>query len=357
MADAATGRVVHSTPLDTVRFGADRVLYHRQDLHTALRRAAEAPAGGPLPGAPARVRTACEVVDCDAARGVVTLADGEEVRADVLVGADGIRSVLRDVVVGAPHPPLPTGLSAYRLLVPTADLAAVEAVPAELVDTSRPVTTMIMSPTAERRVIFGPGRGGELFGFVGLVPDDQVREESSTGADSWVSPGTPAALLEAFHDFPPWLRQVFERCPDISLWQLRDIDPLPHWVRGRLILVGDAAHAMLPTQGQGASQAIEDAEALQFFLGRLHGKPAPEDIHQALVDVWSARHARAHLIHQFSRAHGPRGADAAGKVKLSMTEFMEYNCNYNGVEDWVRRMKDGTTGEAGQEQQQQVERP
>lgn len=348
VADAATGRVLQSTALDTARFGADRVLYHRQDLHAALRRAAEAPAGGPLPGAPARLRTACEVVACDAAAGVVTLAGGEQVRADVVIGADGIRSVLRDVVVGEPRPPLPTGLSAYRLLVPTAELAAVEGVPAELVDTTRPVTTMLLSPTAERRVIFGPGRGGELFGFVGLVPDAQVREPGGGGGggDSWVSPGTAAALLEAFADFPPWLRAVFARCPDISLWQLRDIDPLPHWVRGRLLLVGDAAHAMLPTQGQGASQAIEDAEALQFFLGRLAARPppGPDAVHRALVDVWAARHARAHLIHQFSRAHGPKGG-AGGPAPFSMTEFMEYNCNYNGVEDWLRRMKDGTTGE------------
>lgn len=67
------------------------------------------------------------------------------------------------------------------------------------------------------------------------------------------------SLLESFKDFPGWCKLLFGHAPELGLWQLRDLDSLETWTKGCTIIIGDASHAMLPTQGQGASQSIEDA--------------------------------------------------------------------------------------------------
>ncbi|KAK6203747.1 hypothetical protein LQW54_008853 [Pestalotiopsis sp. IQ-011] len=188
----------------------------------------------------------------------------------------------------------------------------------------------------DRRVIMGPGRGAEMFGIVALVPDEKSREQSTT--DPWVAEGSIEALLEAFRDFPDWMLEIFKRAPDVALWQLRDIDPLPRWVRGRAILIGDAAHSMLPTQGQGASQSIEDAEALQAFLADFPGDPTVDQVQHALNNVFQWRFERASLIQKYSRQQARPGTDAKpNTVKLNPGEFMKYNCDYHGAKEWLSR--------------------
>jgi salicylate hydroxylase len=323
-----TGKLVRQVDLDFAKFGADRVVYHRQDLHAALKKAATSP---DLAGQPVEIRTAARVTSCDTEKGTVTLDGGETLDADIIIGADGIHSVLRQAVVGVPREAIPTGTSAYRMLLPAECLSGLD-VPKDILDLAKPVTTMIVGH--DRRIIMGPGRGAKVFGVVALVPDEHMHEPSAT--DSWVAAGSMAALLEAFAGFPTWLLDMFQRAPDLALWQLRDIDPLPRWVRGRAILVGDAAHAMLPTQGQGASQAIEDAEALRAFLADLPEQPTAEEVNEALMRVYEARHERASLIQQYSREQARPGTEAgSNKVKLDPVQFMEYNCNYSGAKDWV----------------------
>jgi salicylate hydroxylase len=322
------GKLVRQVDLDFARFGADRVVYHRQDLHSALKKAASST---DLPGRPVEILTASRVTSCDPEKGIVTLDGGETLDADIIIAADGIHSVVRHAVVGEPREALRTGTSAYRMLLPAESLSGLE-IPKDVLDLARPVTTMVVGH--DRRVIMGPGRGGKVFGIVALVPDEHMHETSS--ADSWVAQGSTPALLEAFAGFPDWMLQMFKRAPDVALWQLRDIDPLPRWVRGRAILIGDAAHAMLPTQGQGASQSFEDAEALQAFLVELPRNPTGQQVNEALLRVYEARHARASLIQRYSREQAKPGTDpGSNKIKLDPVQFMEYNCNYSGAKDWL----------------------
>lgn len=326
------GKLQVEMKLDSAQFGADRMLYHRQDLHDALRRAATSES---MPGSPAVIRTSSGVIGCDCETGVVSLGDATYVRGNVVIGADGIRSVIRDEVVKGTKSEgskaLPTGLSAYRILVETAKLPKLD-VSADIFNLERSATTMIVGN--DRRVIMGPGRGGEMFGLVCLVPDPNP----NTKGTSWDNPASIEDVLDAFKAFPSWTQEIMSHAPDVALWQLRDIDALTTWTKGRAILIGDAAHAMLPTQGQGASQSIEDAEALQAYLFDMGRDATINDVQQRLHAVFSARYGRASLIQAYSRQQARPAASEDNKtVKLNPQEFVEYNCNYSGALDWVQR--------------------
>lgn len=329
-----SGKLVREIPLDTSRFGADRMLYHRQDLHAALKAAATSTE---LVGRPAIIRAGSAVQSCDPEKGIVTLASGETLAADIIVGADGIHSVLRAAVVGEARLAIPTGISAYRMLVPVDLLSGID-IPYDVLQPAAPMTTMVVGH--DRRVIMGPGRNGTVFGIVALVPDSTCEKELQ--GDSWTAEGSLESLLQVYEGFPDWLLEIFRRAPDHAIWQLRDIDPLPTWTRGRAILVGDAAHAMLPTQGQGASQSFEDAEALRAYIGDLPAdttKPTNEQVSGVLERVFEARYERATLIQKYSRdqAKPATASSESAEIKLNPGQFMEYNCNYSGAKEWVAR--------------------
>ncbi|KAL5363452.1 hypothetical protein BJX96DRAFT_167491 [Aspergillus floccosus] len=321
-------KVIQRIPSNAAIYGSERVVYHRQDLHLAL---VEAATSKDRPGNPVEIRTSSPVARCDPVRGIVTLKSGEELEADLIVGADGIRSVVRESVLDEPVESVPTGLSAYRILIDTKNIGELP-VSKEIFDIQRSATTIVMGH--ECRVVLGPGRGHEALGLVALLPDDSLNEVSHEG--SWTSQGSLDKLLESFADFPPWLLQIFQSAPDIVLWQLRDLDPLDKWVNGRTILIGDAAHAMLPTQGQGASQSFEDAEALGALFDNITGYASLETVNSTLMKVFNARYERATLIQQYSRQQArPATEKGSKKVTLRPDEFMDYNCKYSGVMDWI----------------------
>ncbi|THW01055.1 FAD/NAD(P)-binding domain-containing protein [Aureobasidium pullulans] len=287
-----SGKIHMKIDMDGEKYGADRIVYHRQDLHSALR---EAALSTELPGYPASIVTAAKVVSCDCETGTITLEDGTIYQGDLIIGADGIHSVIREAVLKAGNHelvhPAPTGVSAYRLLVETTNLAGLD-VDKEVFDHTRQATTLIMGH--DRRVIMGPARNGDLLGLA----------------------------------------------PDIALWQLRDIDALPTWIAGRCIIIGDAAHAMLPTQGQGASQSIEDAEALQAFFADVTAKPNPQQITRRIRKVFEARYKRASLIQAYSRQQAkPATEKGSVKVTLNPAEFLDYNCKYEGAVKWLEQQE------------------
>ncbi|CAI4219807.1 unnamed protein product [Parascedosporium putredinis] len=236
-----------------------------QDLHSGLKNAATSTA---LPGKPVNIRTSAAVKSCDADAGSVTLEDGETITADLVIGADGIHSKIREAVIGEYREAIPTGISAYRMLIPIESLQDIN-IPATALQPADPVTTMVIGH--EKRVIMGPGRGQAL------------------------------------------------------------------WHR-RTILIGDAAHPMLPTQGQGASQSVEDAEALKAFFSTAQSKPSLTQIDDALLKVIRARKERASLIQTYSRQQAKPGTSAGSQnVTLNPGQFMKYNCDYHGAQDWLDR--------------------
>ncbi len=187
-------------------------------------------------------------------------ADGRRVVADALVGADGIHSQVRHTLFG-PEQARFTGCAAYRGLVPADQLAELE-----------------LEVTAQ--VWMGPGRhfvhyfvrNRELVNFVAVVEQDRWTRES------WTDRGDIREALEAFEDWHPQVRAILGAVDETFIWGLFDRAPLRRWSVGRVTLLGDACHPMLPFMAQGAAQAIEDGATLAGCLadtstdiaGRLH---------------------------------------------------------------------------------------
>ncbi|KAN0122958.1 zeaxanthin epoxidase [Hyaloscypha variabilis] len=330
------GTLKASIPFSRETYGADRVLYHRVDLLDALKEAATTEDG---PGEPASIVLSSRVIGCDTSNATVTLVDGTSFSGDLIIGADGIHSKLRKLVTGSDTGAVPTGTSAYRIIVPTSQLIANPGI-SSFIDLKAPWTSMIMGH--DRRVIMGPCREGKLFSMVCLVPDEFMNEKSST--DSWTSEGSTEKLLQSFESFPEWLKEIFRAAPSLGLWQLRDIQPLKTWVKDRVILIGDAAHAMLPTQGQGASQSVEDAEALQEFFSDIHSGPSAAEVNARLEMVFKCRYERVTLIQGYSRQQaGPATTENGQKITMNTLEFSDYNCGYEGAKKWLSTSSVGTT--------------
>jgi salicylate hydroxylase len=126
---------------------------------------------------------------------------------------------------------------------------------------------------------------------VGFVPtDEQMRE-------SWSAPGDPAELAREFTGWDPEIESLLAEVETTFRWGLYDREPLARWTLGRLTLLGDAAHPMLPHLGQGANQAIEDGMALAAFVSDVEPARAPEALHA----YERLRSARTRTIQQGAR--------------------------------------------------------
>ncbi len=249
---------------------------HRADLLALL--AARLP--------PGTVRTGhrCTGFSQDGGGATVVFANGAAATADVVIGADGIHSVLQGFVV-QPAQPVFSGVVAHRGLVPRLD--------------EYPAGTMRMWVGESRHFLVFPVRAGRLLNYVGFVPSaTSVRE-------SWSAPGDPAALAAHFAGWDPLIGQVIAAIsgPGGSgfRWGLYDRAPLPRWSNGRLTLLGDAAHPMLPHLGQGVNQALEDAVALATLLGACAG---PAGVPRALAAYQRLRRGRTARVQLGSRRNG-----------------------------------------------------
>ncbi|RAL01833.1 FAD/NAD(P)-binding domain-containing protein [Aspergillus ibericus CBS 121593] len=331
-----SGNVTQDDSLDYVKeFGADWLFHHRADLRDELLRLAtgEADEVG-VKGEPAKVRYGARVVDGDVEGGRLILEGGEVVEADLVVAADGIRSTLRPLVTNPSYTTAqPSGVSAFRFTMSRADVLALHNgnVP-DVLDPTKPGTLIgiyAFDPT-ERRVILYPCRNYEILNFVALVPDNMLKEPPPS--DSWSAPGDREELISLFEDFPDWVVKYFRSASNIKLWQLRHQAPLPSYIRGRTVLIGDAAHAMTPHQGQGGNQAIEDAEGFRLFLG---DHVTRDTVPKILEDFDAVRRPRASLIQRNT---------LLATARFSVEEIYRFrwlNFTYPGIVEGVRRVRCG----------------
>ncbi len=225
----------------------------------------------------------CTAFEQDGDLSRVSFANGAVVEGDVVVAADGIHSELRQNVV-PPSRPVFSGSVAYRGLVPH------ELIP------HWPTGSWLMWLGKARHFLAFPVRAGELINYVGFVPADEEMKES------WLAPGDPDVLRREFAGWDPRIGSLLQQVQATFRWALYDREPLPTWTRGRLTLLGDAAHPMLPHLGQGANQSIEDGMALATILGRANRETAPV----ALLAYERLRRERVALVQRGARENGLR---------------------------------------------------
>jgi len=213
----------------------------------------------------------------------VSFENGAMAEGDVVIAADGIHSELRQYVV-PPSRPVFSGSVAYRGMVPS---ALVPDWPAERWE---------MWLGQAKHFLTYPLRAGSLINYVGFVPADEEMKES------WSAPGEPDALRREFAGWDPRIRSLLQQVQSTFRSALYDREPLPTWPKGRLSLLGDSAHAMLPHLGQGANQSIEDGIALATILSRADRDTAPA----ALLAYERLRRERVAQVQRGARENGLR---------------------------------------------------
>ncbi|MBM4205899.1 MAG: FAD-binding protein [Gammaproteobacteria bacterium] len=271
-----TGVLIARSPLGetaTQTYGFPYFHIHRGDFITVLEEAVRASPS-------IRLHTSARVsAQQDEGPRVTVESAAGAFTADVLIGADGIRSVVRTAVAG-PEKPEFTGNIAWRVLVPAAALPAGQV---------RPVTTAWWGPGAH--VVHYYLRRGELVNCV------FIREQRGWEVESWTEPGDPQELAAAFAGWHPEIGALISHARRDTLfkWALFDRPPMTSWGTGRVTLLGDACHATLPFMAQGAAMAIEDAVVLAACLQNADGAP------QALKRYAELRKTRTAWIQAGSR--------------------------------------------------------
>ncbi|MDQ6867563.1 MAG: FAD-dependent monooxygenase [Pseudomonadota bacterium] len=275
---ARDGATLAAMPLDDAerRWGAPYFVVHRADLQRILletiarESSIKLQTGAAVAGFASGENSVAIAIE----QGVVRL----KAAGDCLIGADGVRSFVRQRL-GAESARF-SGWTAWRAIV------AASHVPAEL---RREETTLWLGRTAH--LVHYPLRGGAIVNVVAIVDEDFC----PGGADFWSSPGEPGFLEARFSKWAEPARDLLRVAPDWRKWPLFDCNPIATWVAGRVALMGDAAHPMLPFLAQGAAQAIEDAGALGEVL------TPGQNVETSLRAYQESRHARATRVQKESR--------------------------------------------------------
>ncbi|WOO78221.1 3-hydroxybenzoate 6-hydroxylase 1 [Vanrija pseudolonga] len=323
---------------------------HRGDLQTEIYKHAVDPNG---PGTPCKVICGARVTSADAENASVTLANGDVYHGDLLIGADGLRSVVRRAVVSEDAKSTPSGYSAYRGLLRAEKIRSIPEV--EKMKLLEEQLAIVYGK--DQRIITYATRGGSVLNFAAMIRQSISYVERSplmATADSemneisearWTAPGSTAALVKSFSSFPKAWQDLLSLSEEdeLRVYQLRDQFAMDHWVKGRAIIIGDAAHACLPYQGQGASQAVEDAEALATYLRGV----GPEGVHDALIKVFKVRYKRATYAQEISRKTGlykHKGDEPEPPYKvldpnepIDKAGILAFFWDYHGAADWVKR--------------------
>jgi salicylate hydroxylase len=272
------GRTLQRAPLGSeveAAFGAPHYHFHRADLVNLL---AEA-----MP--PGCLHVAHKLVDL-APKGDCVMAlfeNGAAIEADLLVGADGIHSRVRQLVFG-PEKPRFTGCVAWRGLVPAERIKHLDIEVA---------SHNWVGP--DGHVVHYWVSGGRMMNVV------CVSEYGDWTKESWTDKGNVADVLARYDGWHPTVRGLIRALPETFIWALHDRAELPRWSDGRVTLLGDACHPMLPMMAQGAAQSIEDGAALATLLKAMPDHPAG-----ALARYEAVRKPRATKLQQASAANRER---------------------------------------------------
>jgi salicylate hydroxylase len=272
--DLRTGKMLYQAPLGdeaASRYGAPMYNVHRADLIDILNNA--------VPRANVRLGAKCVAVSQTADKVEVKLQTGETLTADVLVGCDGIHSVVRQHLRGTEEKHF-ANILMWRSLISAEDVEG-------------------LGLEERGNYWFGPGRTlitywvrpKKLYSILASVPANEVHRES------WSDNGDISEMLRSFEDAEPRARAMLEKCKSAFITGMYYRDPIDNWTSGRITMLGDAAHPMVPFLAAGAGQSIEDAWTLARVLSR--GK---NDIPSALIEYQNRRLPRTTRIQSGARA-------------------------------------------------------
>ncbi|KAL4914675.1 hypothetical protein BDW62DRAFT_204430 [Aspergillus aurantiobrunneus] len=312
------GTVKFHTDFDTVRklWQAEYYLVHRCDLHGALKEQALQRA---------EIHTGCEIVaiDTSTARPSVTLDDGRVFHGDLLIGADGLQSILRKEIAPNAPPPTPADKSCFRWLLPAGDLRQLPVTN----DVVRRGALMEWAAPGKARLVMYPCSNNEVLNLVAFMPTSQVGRLG----EGWEASGNKAVLVSGFADFCPAVRELVGRAgDDLKMWQLYDMEALPRYVNAHAALIGDAAHPFQPYLGQGGAMAIEDAVSLAILLPL---GTAVQDIPHRLKLYETSRRPRVELTLHYT-ALNARNEDEQStdtETAAEMAKIMGIIGSYNEV--------------------------
>ncbi|KAI0296726.1 FAD/NAD-P-binding domain-containing protein [Multifurca ochricompacta] len=296
--------------------GAPYYHIHRADYHAMLLRLART-----APGVHVRLGATVKGVQPDpTVKGgpSVTLTTGEVLHADLIVAADGVKSSLQKTVTGLDDAPTPTGDAAYRAIIPT-DLMLQDPELRPFVET--PEMTAWMAPG--RHLMAYCIRGKKEYNLVLLHPDDG-------SVESWTEEGSGEKMRADFADFEPRVQKLLSFVKSTLKWRLMDRKPLSTWVHphGRLVLLGDACHPMLPYRAQGAAIAVEDAAVLGSLFSRVSSLTQVPALLHAYQDL---RLPRATVTQESSRLNqkifhlpdGPAQRARDGAMRAAMAAELD----------------------------------
>jgi 2-polyprenyl-6-methoxyphenol hydroxylase-like FAD-dependent oxidoreductase len=271
-----TGRVISkiSRSQQAATFGLSGATVHRADLLDVITAA--------LPPGSVTLGTRCTGAASHDDAAVASFEDGSGVEADVIVGADGIHSRVRTALFG-PDEPRFTGKICYRSVV-TADAIA----------GARPSTDNTQWLGPHGTIVLYPLRDEELINVVCHYDDERYRHES------WVNECDRGEVLDRYAGWHESLLRIFRAGDTWYKWALYDRDSIPKWTEGRVTILGDAAHPMLPYLGQGACQAMEDGAVLARALLRERDDPVA-----GLARYERTRRPRASRVVLAARERGP----------------------------------------------------
>ena len=240
-----TGETMYKIAFDAeseARFGGPYANIHRGDLHAVLEKGVE----------PGSIAFNHRLVALDETRDAIRLAfdNGRTVDADIVIGADGVNSTVRQYLLGR-EPPRYIGMAAHRAIFPTEALRGFQI----------PDCTKWWGPDRHILVYFMTSRRDEIY-VIGVAP--RAKWES----DAASLPGSREDLFKSFGDFHPDLLRVIEVTRDVTVWPIFDRERNDRWSGGRIVLLGDACHPMRPFMAAGGAMAIEDAAILSRCLAQ-----------------------------------------------------------------------------------------
>jgi 3-hydroxybenzoate 6-monooxygenase len=318
--DSISGEEITRIPLGDAfrkKFKYPYALIHRADLHKVLLDAARA-------SDRIRLDASQKVVNVEETRDGITVRteSGKEYRGAALIGADGLWSSMREIVVGDGKPK-PAGHITYRAVLPTA----------EMPEKFR-WRDMVVWAGEKVHLVHYPLRTGELFNLVAVFHSNRYEE-------GWDSYGDPAELHERFARTCEPVRTLLGKIESWRMWVLCDRPPIKEWSRGRITLLGDAAHPMLQYLAQGANMAIEDAVCLAGKVAELDG-----DYASAFRAYQQTRYLRTARVQIMARLYGEvfHAGGVAKELRNLMLGARTNEDHFAGVEWLYGEQKELTRG-------------